>query len=135
MVLSDRRHAAQVRYTPAEGSRSQVYEFDDIGCAVLWLEGQSWREHAGIEIWVTDHRNGKWIDARSAYYVSGQRTPMEYGLGAQREAAPGAMTFAEAQEHVHELEKRHHIRGAHQEHHGATARVPTMQDGSAAAER
>ena len=37
MVLSDREHSAQVRYTPTDGGRSQVRKFDDLGCAVLWL--------------------------------------------------------------------------------------------------
>ena len=58
MVLSDREHSAQVRYTPGDGKRSQVRKFDDLGCAVLWLDQQPWRTESGVEIWVTDHRNG-----------------------------------------------------------------------------
>ena len=37
MVISDRQHAAQIRYFPDEG-RSRVVKFDDFGCAVLWLD-------------------------------------------------------------------------------------------------
>ncbi|MES9860639.1 MAG: hypothetical protein ABW138_07295, partial [Candidatus Thiodiazotropha sp. 4PDIVS1] len=37
MVLSDRKHAAQIRYFPPDKKRSVVNFFDDIGCAVLWL--------------------------------------------------------------------------------------------------
>ena len=111
MVLSDRHHAAQVRHTPDTGGRSRVYKFDDIGCAVVWLDRQPWRDAPDVEIWVTDHRNGDWLDARSAYYVTGQLTPMQYGLGARPGAAPGALTFAEAKEHIHRIEREQNVHG------------------------
>ena len=116
MVLSDREHSAQVRYSPADGSRSRVHTFDDIGCAVLWLEQQPWREQAGVEIWVTDYRDGAWIDARAAHYVRGRITPMQYGLGAQREPAAGALDFAGAVEHIHAIERRFNIHGGNLDH-------------------
>jgi nitrous oxide reductase accessory protein NosL len=107
MVLSDRRFAAQIR-VPAEqeGKRSKVYYFDDIGCAVLWLDQQPFRDRPGVEIWVTDHRNGEWIDARTAHYVRVKNTPMEYGLGAQRVSADGALDLEAAVAHIFEVEKR-----------------------------
>lgn len=111
MVLSDPRHAAQIRYFPAEKKRSQVAVFDDIGCASLWLAGQPWRDDPKTEIWVTDHRSGKWIDARSATYVTGHVTPMEYGLGAQAEPMAGGLTFAQARAHFLEVEKRFNTHG------------------------
>lgn len=55
MVLSDPKYAAQVRFRAPEG-RSQVRLFDDLGCAVLWLEDKPFREAASTEIWVTDWR-------------------------------------------------------------------------------
>jgi len=83
MVLSDRHYGAQIRVPPGEGRKwGKVYKFDDIGCAVLWMDQQPWKEGPAIEIWVADHRDGQWLDARSAYYVTGKTTPMEYGLGA-----------------------------------------------------
>lgn len=112
MVLSDRHYSAQVRVPPDEGRRrSKVYKFDDIGCAVLWLDQQTWKEGPAVEIWVTDHRDGQWIDARAAYYVPAKTTPMEYGLGAQRDLAPGALTFEQAIAHVYEIEKRFSAEG------------------------
>ena len=93
MVLSDRLHAAQVRGGPA-GGKSRVYKFDDIGGAVVWLSEQAWREVPGIEFWVTDYRDGHWIDGFTATYLYGQRTPMDFGFGAQAEAAEGGMNFA-----------------------------------------
>lgn len=113
MVLSDRHHSAQVRATPEPGKRSKVYLFDDIGCALIWLEEKPWRDDAKTEIWVNDHRNGEWIEARSAYYLVGQVTPMEYGLGAQAEPVEGALTFEQARQQIFELEARFNTHGAH----------------------
>ncbi|MEN8168705.1 MAG: nitrous oxide reductase accessory protein NosL [Pseudomonadota bacterium] len=113
MVLSDRLHSAQVRATPVAGKRSKVYKFDDIGCAVLWIEDKPWRNDPKTEIWVNDHRNGKWIDARSAYYVSGQVTPMEYGLGAQSEPAENALNYEQARQQIFELEARFNTHNIH----------------------
>jgi len=112
MVLSDRRNSAEVRVHP-EGKRSKVYFFDDIGCAVLWLEGPGkvWSDDPKTEIWVNDHRNGNWIDARTATYVEGVITPMEYGLGAQADSAPGGMDYAAAIGRVHEVEERFNAHG------------------------
>jgi len=112
MMLSDRYHSAQVRGGPAE-RRAKVYKFDDIGCAVIWLEDKAWRDDARTEIWVNDHRSGEWIDARSAHYLADQVTPMEYGLGAQPEAAPNSMNFEQAQQHIFEIEARFNTHGAH----------------------
>lgn len=99
MVLSDRRHAAQVRIGTAENDR-RVHLFDDLGCALVWLQDRPERDDPSTEIWVNDWRNGDWIDARSAFYVRDQVTPMGYGLGAQSEPAPGTLRFAEARERI-----------------------------------
>jgi hypothetical protein len=105
MVLSDRHYSAQVRVFP-EGKRAKVYFFDDIGCAVLWLEGEAWNDDPRTEIWVTDHRSGEWIDARTATYVLDRITPMEYGLGAQSDPVPGGIDFGKAKQHIVQVEER-----------------------------
>lgn len=105
MVLSDRLYSAQVR-GGSEGQKTKVYRFDDVGCAVLWLEQQAWRNDPRTEVWVNDYRTGVWIDARSAYYVKDRITPMAYGLGAQADPAPGALSYAQAIEHIHVVEQR-----------------------------
>lgn len=125
MVLSDRRHSAQVRFTDP-GGRSRVMKFDDIGCAVVWLEDKPWKGADTTELWVTDHRDGRWIDARSAFYVQGQLTPMEYGLGAQDAAVDGALTFEQAVAHVWEIEKRFNL-------HGGQLREQAQERGAAGA--
>ena len=113
MVLSDRFYAAQVRYLGEGMKRSRVAGFDDVGCAVLWLEDKPWKDSPTTEIWVKDHRNGDWIDARSARYVTGKVTPMEYGLGAQADPAAGALDFEQAKAHITAVEKRFGVNGVH----------------------
>ncbi len=105
MVLSDRLYSAQVRGAPAE-QKTRAYRFDDIGCAMLWLEQQPWRDDPRTEIWVNDYRTGAWIDARSAYYVKDRITPMAYGLGAQSDPLPAGLNYEQALQHVHMVEQR-----------------------------
>jgi len=105
MVLSDRQHSAQIRHRD-EGGKSRVHQFDDLGCALLWLDQQPWRDAAGVEIWVNERRSGEWIDARTAHYLVGEQTPMAYGLGAQRDASPDSLDFTAAWQHVRDAEER-----------------------------
>ncbi|MES9928628.1 MAG: nitrous oxide reductase accessory protein NosL [Candidatus Thiodiazotropha sp. 6PDIVS] len=113
MVLSDRKYAAQIRYFPPDKKRSVVNFFDDIGCAVLWLSDKPWQQDPKTEIWVTDHRSGAWIDATQATYVSGQHTPMEYGLGAQQEKVSDGLNFKQAKQYIQAAEERNKIHTAH----------------------
>ena len=78
MVVSDRKNTAQVR-NPDTGKK---YMFDDIGCAILWFQGEKieWKDRAVI--WITDVNTGKWIDARTAFYDTENITPMAYGFSA-----------------------------------------------------
>ena len=112
MAVSDRNYSAQVRGGPAD-KNTKVYKFDDIGCAVIWLDKQAWKTDARTEIWVTDYRNGKWIDARKAAYVTGKVTPMAYGLGAQADPLEGALDFAAASEHIYMVENSEHKHKGH----------------------
>ncbi len=105
MAVSDPRFSAQIRGGPAE-KKTRVFKFDDIGCAVVWLEQQPWKDDPRTEIWVTDFHDGHWIDAKKAWYIPGQRTPMDYGLGAQEAAAPGALDFAAARKHIFEVDEQ-----------------------------
>jgi copper chaperone NosL len=109
MSVSDRHYSAQVRGGQA-GGRTRLYFFDDLGCAVLWLEKQPWREDPRTEIWVTDQASGKWLDARAASYETGRITPMDYGLGAVTVPGVGALDFDEAVAQVHSRENSQHRR-------------------------
>lgn len=113
MAVSDHNFSAQVRGGPI-GRKSKVYFYDDIGCAVLWLdeqdwwEGKNWWEDAATEIWVTDWTDGTWLDARKAYYVKGHITPMDFQLGAQVAHESGALDFTEAMHHIRTREQEAH---------------------------
>ncbi len=108
MMVSEPDFAAQVRYF-AENNKSKVATFDDIGCAVIWLEEGSWSSDERTEIWVVDHRNKEWINARTATFIPDRNTPMNYGLGAQSDPVAGGLNFAQALEHVNNTEKQNQI--------------------------
>ncbi len=97
MIVSDPRFAAEIR--KARGS--EVLKFDDLGDAIHWLKIAPWKETAETEIWVRDMKTGKkWLDARKAWYLPGQHTPMEYGFGAVEEKTADTLSFAEMRKRV-----------------------------------
>ena len=97
MLISHKNFATQIY------NGSKTYLFDDIGCAAHWLKEHP--EEKAVKIWVADYRSGKWLDAQSAHYVSGQTTPMDFGLGASSEPSQGSINFEAAKASL--LEKRH----------------------------
>ena len=98
MIISDPRFAAEIR-----DPKGKVHKFDDIGDAIHWMIRQDWFK-AGKkpkEFWVMNMKDGKtWLDARKAFYLPGQVTPMDYGFGAVPEREPGAVTFEEMKKRV-----------------------------------
>ena len=98
MVISERRHAVQVRELGAH----RIHAFDDLGCALLWLEEQKLLpgRKGGPEVWAMDSMAGKWIDARDARFEAGLTTPMAYGFG----VATHGISLAEAGVQVRETE-------------------------------
>jgi len=81
MAISERKFAVQI----IDPQSNKVYKFDDLGCAVLWLDEEKipWKEKAII--WITDAKTGEWMNARKAKYVDGAMTPMAYGFAAYSE--------------------------------------------------
>lgn len=80
MVLSDRKNALQYR----DPTTKKLYKFDDIGCMALWFKEEDISYKDSVKIWVTDAQSGEWIDARSAFYTSGNVTPMAFGYSAYK---------------------------------------------------
>ncbi|MDX2504057.1 MAG: nitrous oxide reductase accessory protein NosL [Gammaproteobacteria bacterium] len=115
MMLSERNFSAQVRVFP-QGKRSRVYKFDDLGCAVLWLDKQSYKDNPKTEIWVNDYTSREWIDAKQSWYIKDEITPMGYGLGAQTEKTEGALNYEQAVKHIYLVEKKYNIHGGNLEH-------------------
>jgi copper chaperone NosL len=71
MVLSEPRHAAQM--ITRDGTR---LFFDDLGCMI---EYERARAETPKRVWVRNEQ-GAWIDASTARYEHGARTPMDYGF-------------------------------------------------------
>jgi nitrous oxide reductase accessory protein NosL len=109
MVISDRRHAAEIR----SGARREAMKFDDLGCALHWLQNQPEARQKEAEIWVMDSRDPRWLDARQAHYLGGQVTPMDYGFAAFAQTQPGSVNFTEARTRI--LANVHRHGGAVQE--------------------
>jgi copper chaperone NosL len=74
MLVSDKRYAAQA----IDDSGEHRY-IDDIGCMVLWMDARKAPERA----WVHEATSNAWLDARTARYVQGARTPMDFGFEAR----------------------------------------------------
>ena len=110
MAVSDPHFSAQIRGGPA-GGEQKVYKFDDLGCAVIWLDKQDWKDSPDNEIWVNHYQTDEWIDAQTAHYIKDQLTPMNYGLGAQLEATPEALSFDEAKTHIYKIEEELNLHG------------------------
>ncbi len=87
MALSDRHYSAQI--IDADG---RAYFFDDIGCAVLWLQRQPWKDKA--RTWVNDVKTTQWIEAQKANWISGDpQTPMGYGFAATLSPVENALDY------------------------------------------
>ena len=50
MVLSDRNFAAEVR----GGEKGEIFKFDELGCALHWLEEQDWKNDS-----ISDYKEEK----------------------------------------------------------------------------
>jgi len=100
MACSDHFYTGQIR-GGEEGKRTKLYYFDDIGCAVLWLENQTWKDNSRTEMWIPEYKSGEWIDAFDASYVKGQITPMDFGLGAVTASSDETISYNEAIDFIH----------------------------------
>ncbi len=82
MGLAEQEYTAQ-----AINEYGEVIWFDDIGCLVEYAKTDNWKKWGGenAKAWIGNCETGKWIDAYSAFYRFGDRTPMGYGYGALKE--------------------------------------------------
>lgn len=90
MIVDDPRYAAQIR----GGEKRKVWKFDDIGDAVLWLAKQSFADDPATEFWVGNSDRGGWIDAKTAWYLEGRKSPMAHNFGAVPDQRPGGVDYA-----------------------------------------
>ena len=95
MMISDPRYVAEIR----GGTKRRLFKFDDVGCAINWLNEKPWAGDEKTEIWVAERTSTRehvtWLDARTARFVHGEMTPMNYGFAAVNASVPGSMDFVE----------------------------------------
>jgi nitrous oxide reductase accessory protein NosL len=78
MVVSDRHNTVQLQ----DPTSKKQYVFDDIGCLAIWLEETKPSFKNSVKIWVNDAKDGKFIDAKTAFYTTDNITPMSFGFSA-----------------------------------------------------
>ena len=88
MLVSDRRHAAEL--LPAPGSGARMF-FDDPGCLVQYVAD---RARAPRGLWVREAGGDRWLDARAARSARGARTPMDFGFEARADEGITYEAFA-----------------------------------------
>ena len=100
-------HGAYVR----TASDQRAHVFDDLGCALLWLDAEGAALGGAEEIWVRDLAGADWLDARAARFVAAEHTPMNYGFGAVAAPADAALALEQVHAQVREVEggrRAHH---------------------------
>ncbi len=93
MVISDRRYAAQVQSGPGRTPS----KFDDLGCAIGWLEQQPWGRDAALRMWViepADPSSALWTEATRARFVRRHGSPMGYDFAPATAGDEQGVTFA-----------------------------------------
>jgi hypothetical protein len=86
MTITTQNHACQ-----AISPSGKTWFFDDIGCLVKWLEKADFKDKAVL--WTHAEDTKEWIDARKAWYVRDDQTPMHYGFGARENKKDGMLNF------------------------------------------
>lgn len=77
MLVSQPKPAAQL-----VTSKGERLWFDDVGCMVAWVaEKKQEPQH----MWVRAPEGEGWVEAKTARFASGERTPMDYGFVPARE--------------------------------------------------
>lgn len=120
MHLSDPLNAAQI----IDKKTGQVYFFDDLGCAVLWLRTNAVLNKDDAVIYVTDAIDSAWLQHNKAVYAFPYVTPMSFSVSAFSDknkvgADKTILTFDQAIAEIVKIhEQRKHAGG--QGHHMAT---------------
>jgi flagellin-like protein len=86
MTIKSQNHSAQV-ISPS----GKTWFFDDIGCLIKWLEDKKFKGDAVL--WTHVEDTDDWIDAKKAWYVLTDATPMGYGFGAREHKVKGSINF------------------------------------------
>ncbi len=99
MMISDRRFAAQL----SGGPGVSTFKFDDLGCAISWLERQPWGRDATVKVWVTDPEPAAsvhWSDAADGRFRRRRGSPMGYDFAPTTADDPQGVRFADVRKAV-----------------------------------
>ncbi|MCB4743622.1 MAG: hypothetical protein LGB07_05265 [Sulfurovum sp.] len=102
MAISERKFAVQI----IDKRHRKVYKFDDLGCAILWMDRVKapWKDQAII--WISDAKTGKWVDGRKALYIEGAITPMAFGFAAYtKQTVPQNVTIYNLEDIIQKIRK------------------------------
>ncbi len=72
-------------------NKGKTWFFDDMGCAVSWLEHQPFKDN--VVIWTQTEDTHVWVDATKACYRRDARTPMNFGFAAQEQCSQGTIDY------------------------------------------
>jgi hypothetical protein len=80
MLLSDPLNSAQI----VDAKTGNAFMFDDLGCAIAWLDENqpAWRNEAIV--YVNDATDGAWLKLEEAVLATPYITPMSFGIAAFR---------------------------------------------------
>ncbi len=106
MAVGDRLHSAQI-INPDTG---EYFFFDDLGCAILWLEENNFDWNSRAVIYFTDGTNGEWVNSNNAKLAKGYITPMSFGIAAFKNEGSiskdkTTITYEEAKDILLEIKK------------------------------
>ncbi len=77
----------------AINKNGDTYFFNDIGCMMIWLEGQKNRKN--IELWAYTKDTNRWLNAKIAHYTTRDKTVIGYGFNAYEENSKESISFKE----------------------------------------
>ena len=73
-------------------SNLEKYDFDDIGCMVLYSkENNIDLNKIDSKVFTIDTK--RFVDSKEAYYTIDEKTPMSYGFGAYENQVKNSITF------------------------------------------
>jgi hypothetical protein len=67
--------------------------FHDVGGMANYLKDKSYKQNAVI--WVYTKDTNRWIDGKTAFYSTNEKTPMSYGFGSYEEKKDGYISYDE----------------------------------------
>ncbi len=86
---------SEINSAQAISPSGKTWFFDDVGCLMKWLEDKSFKDEAILWVYAKDSKT--WIDAKKAWYVLTDKTPMKYGFGAREKRGKNSIDFEQMQ--------------------------------------